>query len=832
MAKKKTSKKQDEKISSIDDIFDFAGALDVEEKNSKLSSVGISSSVDPKECSSTGMLSMDLGLGGGIKGGSCYEIVGPEQSGKTTTLYSIFGEVLTIAPNRLKGIFIDAEGLIDPRWFGNICGTSDMNSIFGLKDEETGKWRVKPQIRYYKPAFGEQALKHVKNVLKRLPDKVLIGDTYYYMWIPRESKKAKKGVGYTATELRSMLKDKYVKKLYSKYGAFYVPVPNNFAGPELIIGVDSWPSLTPEAIAEDDSDAMGGPARMFGKHMNDIKNLIASKSCTLVGINQVRERPMCLNYDSQILLADGTKEKIGEIIRKKIQVDVLSYNFETKKFESKPIVNWMNNGIAEENEFKVIRVSDGSPSGSSSLKVTPDHTVFCNNNEEKKVKDLTYNDKLLVKSNEIPTSDSLQVILGGVLGDGYLSRYQKGKGRAALRFGMSHGKEQAKYCEKKEEVIRGTGGYYHGEGAYESSTFIRGSLVLDKVYDEAYDYSGESLIRRFSPTLEKKIDLRGIAIWYLDDGQIVQDGFYFLGISVAKYSDEDVEKLRLMLCNKTGLNWESYIKPRKDGRITKLLKLTNTYSIKKFLKMVGPYFISKDELNYKLGKLDVSKSFSYNWKPKFTSKLRKVSILDIYTMPRSTRNNVRWSKYDIEVKDNHNFIADGVLVHNSWGNPEYYPGGNTLKHITDCRIRTQSVNDPVNKKQTEEDGVDKYRHFKFKTVKNKLWIPYREGTGRWWIEHDGDSGFGPCPVYDTLQYLKMTGQFRGKKDGFVIKLKGSKSNKVKKLAKVTFTMETFKEAILNKKVGKEEIDIRKLCYKQLKSGKGLKLYLKGSEEEE
>jgi hypothetical protein len=45
-------------------------------------------------------------------------------------------------------------------------------------------------------------------------------------------------------------------------------------------------------------------------------------------------------------------------------------------------------------------------------------------------------------------------------------------------------------------------------------------------------------------------------------------------------------------------------------------------------------------------------------------------------------------------------------------------------------------------------------------------------------------------------------------------------------------MDTFKQAVLNKEVDGKKLDIRKLCYRQLRSGKGLKLYLKGSTEEE
>jgi|AntAceMinimDraft_18_1070375.scaffolds.fasta_scaffold01343_8 RecA/RadA recombinase len=432
--------------------FDISDFFDLEEKKSKMPSIEVASTADIKECISSGFLSWDLVVGGGYQRGMAYQIVGPEYAGKSTGLFHSFSSALRFIPNHLKGIFIDVEGL-DPVWFGNICKCKDIKKIFGKRDEVTHKWIIKPQVRHYKPSFGEQGLKFLKRVLKRLPNKVLVGNYWYYVWEPREPKKVKKTGGYTATELRKLLKGKYSKKLYTKYGNYCVPIKDNYAGPEILIGVDSWAAMTPESIAEDDSGAMAQQARMFGKHLNDIKSLISAKGCTMIGTNQVRQNP----------------------------------------------------------------------------------------------------------------------------------------------------------------------------------------------------------------------------------GQ-------------------------------------------------------------------------------------------------------------------------------------------------RFGNPEYNPGGNTLKHITDCRIRVQSVANQNGKGLTELEGTDEYRWFKVKTIKNKLFIPYKESKGRWWIGHGGKSGFGADIVQDTLEYLKMTGQFRGRKKGFQIKLVG-KNKKCKKVSNVTFTYDSFKKAILNP--GK--VNIRELCFKQLRSGRGMKLYSTGSE---
>ena len=90
----------------------------------------------------TGAISLDLALGGGIPKGRIIEIYGPESSGKTTLALSVIAEV-----QKAGGIagFIDAEHAIDPVYAKNIG--VDINELF-----------------ISQPDYGEQALE----VLDRL----------------------------------------------------------------------------------------------------------------------------------------------------------------------------------------------------------------------------------------------------------------------------------------------------------------------------------------------------------------------------------------------------------------------------------------------------------------------------------------------------------------------------------------------------------------------------------------------------------------------------------------------------------------------------------------
>jgi RecA/RadA recombinase len=794
-------------------IYDIDGIFDEEEKSSKLNAISIGSSLDTTGALSTGQLAIDLIIGGGLLPGSWVEVVGPESGGKTTSMYASFAQALTTIPNSIKGLLLDVEGVLDYQWFSNISGVKDLENVFGRRDPDSGKWEKKPNVRYYKPAFGEMGLRFIKQTLKRMPDKVKIKDQWFYVFVPNTTKAGKKIDPEGGTKkLQQRFKGKYNKKLWSKTGCFYIPVPDNYPGVELLIGIDSLASMTPESTAEDDSNAIGQHARMFGKYCNDIKALISKKGATMFAVNQIREKPMCLMYESQVLLSDGTTRKIGEIVRDKLETEVVSYNFETKKFENKKITNWFNNGVAKEGEFKAFKIANGSLQGGTVLKATNDHEVFT---KEGKVKlgTLKVGDEIYAKVDEIPTGDTLQVILGATLGDGYIKHTETHMGMSRYLVRIKHGLEQESYCREKELILGRDDQGDYGSNYYECNTTIKGSNILRKVYRETYDYSSGELKRRFSKTLERKIDLRGIAIWYMDDGHLTKDGYRII-LTVSKYSDKDVYRLADMLYAKTGLHFKVNIKYyTKDY---KHLTITNKADVQRFLDLVAPYMLSPKIFEYKLGGLKIKESFTYNWKYSSTSKLRLCKIVEIRDIKRSTRSNPRYSRYCIEVDGNHNFVSDGLLVKNSWGDPEYSPGGNTLKHVTDCRLRYGAISNPHGKGQVHFEGDDEYRYGKAKTKKNKLFIPFRESIFRWWIGHEGKSGFGVDPVMDTFSYLESTAQIEKSKGKFTILMPTLQGEE--------FTWETFKENILHEKKKKQNIRLK--CFRQMKSGRGMKKYIK------
>jgi RecA/RadA recombinase len=99
-----------------------------------------------------------------------------------------------------------------------------------------------------------------------------------------------------------------------------------------------------------------------------------------------------------------------------------------------------------------------------------------------------------------------------------------------------------------------------------------------------------------------------------------------------------------------------------------------------------------------------------------------------------------------------------------FGSPWYEPGGNALKHYSDIRIEIKKCSNPrkSGKEEVEDSwdgvGIDRYNFAKCKTVKNKVFSPYRECNIRMCFETKGQPGYGVDPFYDVYEFLKQTGQ--------------------------------------------------------------------------
>jgi RecA/RadA recombinase len=217
-----------------------------------------------------------------------------------------------------------------------------------------------------------------------------------------------------------------------------------------VVVIDSVAALVPRAELDGEmGDSLPGlQARLMSQALRKLTAIVASSNTCFIFINQIREKIGvmfgCFHYDTRVMLADGTSEKIGKIVNNRMPVEVLSYNSQTGAIEPKKVVNWFDNGRAD--YFLQFEV-EGGKSGRRHFAATPNHMIFTPYGEMA-AEDLRVGDEVLGLVNDLEiTDDQKQVILGSGLGDGSLRQVSS----SAASFRVGHGANQEEYVHWKHE---------------------------------------------------------------------------------------------------------------------------------------------------------------------------------------------------------------------------------------------------------------------------------------------------------------------------------------------------------------------------------------------
>src|SRR5690242_4019353 len=219
-----------------------------------------------------------------------------------------------------------------------------------------------------------------------------------------------------------------------------------------VIVIDSVAALVPRAELDGDmGDSLPGlQARLMSQALRKLTAAISRSGAIVVFINQIREKIGvmfgCFQYNTRVVLADGRREKIGKIVNQRMAVEVLSYDPATGKVEPKKVVNWFDNGRAE--EFIQFQV-EGGRSGYRHFAATENHVIFTPRGRVC-AGTLKVGDEVLLSVEDYRLADDqFQVILGGGLGDGSIRKV----GAHTAHFRVGHAPGQKDYLRWKQELL-------------------------------------------------------------------------------------------------------------------------------------------------------------------------------------------------------------------------------------------------------------------------------------------------------------------------------------------------------------------------------------------
>src|SRR5262249_17302100 len=136
--------------------------------------------------------------------------------------------------------------------------------------------------------------------------------------------------------------------------------------------------------------------------------------------------------------------RIGDIVSKRMKVKVRSLNMKENRVEWKPIVGWSRSGGTDK-WIRIIVAGNKKNGRSNRILVSPEHRVLTEYGW-KEDKEIDPGMNVFVSGTKI-SREQEQVILGGLLGDGYLS-----KGNTPC-YSESHSLKQEQYLLWKARVL-------------------------------------------------------------------------------------------------------------------------------------------------------------------------------------------------------------------------------------------------------------------------------------------------------------------------------------------------------------------------------------------
>jgi recombination protein RecA len=485
-----------------------------------------------------------------------------------------------------------------------------------------------------------------------------------------------------------------------------------------VVVIDSVAALVPKAEIEGEmgDSHVGLQARLMSQALRKITGALSQTKTTAIFINQLREKVGvmfgCASWYTKVTLADGTRERIGKIVNQKMPVEVLSYDPDLGKMVPRKVVNWFNNGRTDEFlHFTVERAGGGTGHGRAIMDLTRNHLVRTPGGW-REAGDLVVGDRVMLAQPSLLSKMQVQVILGALMGDGSLSRPVRTDDESA-RFRMGHGTKQAAYLDWKVSLLENI--------PHARTVNTKGAVFADftplaelaELREAVYFGDGK---KHLSWDYLKSLTPLALAVWYMDDGCFtvrskgVQErttgGTGRIEICVEAMSPGSRDRLVQYLRDTHGLDAKL---TSRGARKVSVLQFTTAAS-EWFQALVSPYI--HPSMDYKLlprfrGQFAVEPEFK---EP--TIHPIPARILDI----RRKSNLTIMSRYDIEVEGSHNYLADGIIVHNS---PETTTGGKALKFYASIRLDVRRI-------ETLKDGTDAVgNRTKVKVVKNKCAPPFR-----------------------------------------------------------------------------------------------------------
>ncbi len=375
----------------------------------------------------------------------------------------------------------------------------------------------------------------------------------------------------------------------------------------------------------------------------------------------------CLSRDSRVLMASGKYKRVGDLVNRESHECVMSWDKSSNQLVPKEICGWYKQHhpdrvpwlsvILEQSRVSGKVKQDGVPG----TRYTADHRLLTERGWVA-VSDLIPGSDCVAMPVMALTSIQRQILFGSTLGDGSLRNNNRLSGWANLI--MIHGGKQEEYLRWKVDLLGSIcKPVTRTEYVSVEHNNFRGGQDTVRLSAETHKHPEISLLHEAAYTPKKSInswcngiDGLAVAIWYMDDGSLINDTGAKL--STQGFDIESVDHIRNVLLHKFNIT-TSRLAARRDRPDQYIINILSPYD--RFWSVVARYV--PNSMQYKL---------PTRWRGVYNDivcddspKLFYSRVVSVVSNPVNTKRwGSRRTSYCIDVKSTHNFVTPNEVAHN------------------------------------------------------------------------------------------------------------------------------------------------------------------------
>lgn len=363
----------------------------------------------------------------------------------------------------------------------------------------------------------------------------------------------------------------------------------------------------------------------------------------------------CFDYMQPVLTENGYK-RIGQLATVNAKINVWSMNPQTYNLELKPVVRWIEHP-APEYLLEIDASRTDSKRGQRLIRCTPEHKILTPDGYVRAV-DLHVGSQVIARAKSLSLTQK-SLIVGSIFGDGSLTK--NGNVRTSKQLRLTQGEDQLEYLLFK----RGLFGDHAGSIQQSKSGY--GDKAIYNLNVKVSDFMEELAVEMipfkwhnrtyWNPTdkLISLLDEQALAIWFLDDGSLMQrlrkrdqSMMRIASIHTPPFSKETHDRLVAYLQSRFDLISKVIANGKGGYRLDFSVKETE-----KLLDIIRPYCPAC--MAYKVPGAKFST---------LTNNSLDTSCAEVRSMKYIKRPRGHAKVYDMEVEDNHNYIAGNIIVSN------------------------------------------------------------------------------------------------------------------------------------------------------------------------